>query len=105
MSGLLDLTRDALLLAVAIGLPLAALALLAGLAAGWLGQLVGMTDPAVGTAIRAGAVVLALWLGGDAIAARMTDLTADAWGRFATIGRQGLPTEPGAELTGSTPTP
>ena len=104
MSALLDLTRDALLLAVAIGLPLMAVALVSGLLAGWLGQLVGLADPAVSTALRGGAIVLALWFAGAPIAARVTDLTADAWGRLPALGRAGVPTPPGAELD-ETPAP
>ena len=98
MSALLDLARDALLLAVMLGLPLVAVALVAGLLAGWLGQLTGVADPAVGAALRVGAIVLAVWWTGEAMAERVTELTEDTWGHFARLGRAGVPSPPGAEL-------
>ena len=105
MSALLDLARDALVLAVMLGLPLVAVALVAGLLAGWLGQLTGVQDPAVGAALRVGAIVLAVWWTGEAMAERITTLTAETWDSFARIGRAGVPSPPGAELEASESSP
>ncbi|MEM6996826.1 MAG: flagellar biosynthetic protein FliQ [Myxococcota bacterium] len=98
MSAVLDLARDALMLAVTIGLPLLTVGLAAGVLAGWLGQRTGIVDPAVGVAVRGGAVVLALWWSGDAIATRVQALTDQAWRTLPALGRGGVPDPPGAEL-------
>lgn|GEM_PF-1997911 len=106
MSALLDLARDALLLAVMLGLPLVAVALVAGLLAGWLGQLTGVQDPAVGAALRVGAIVLAVWWTGAAMAERVTDMTAQTWAHLAELGRAGIAGPHGRELrAGDSPAP
>lgn len=94
MNALLDLCRDALWLAVTLGLPLLGVGLLAGLLAGWFSQLTGLSDPAVGITVRATAIVLALWWAGPTLAQRVTALTADAWSHLAALGRAGIPSPP-----------
>lgn len=98
MNALLDIVRDALTLTVTLGLPLLAVAVLTGLLAGWLGQLTGVQDPSVNTAIRAAAIIGALWWAGGAITERVTDLTHTTWQTLPALGRAGVPTPPSSEL-------
>ena len=98
VNGLLDLVRDGLMLAVTLGLPLLAVGLVAGMLAGWLAQLTGIADPGVSAALRAAAVVGALWATGGWIASRVTELADDAWGRIGALGRDGIPRPPSSGL-------
>lgn len=95
MNALLDASRDALLVAVTIGLPLLAVGVVAGLAAGWLAQLTGLTDPAVSTGLRAAAIVGALWWTGGDIAERVTAMTGQTWALLPSLGHAGVPSPPG----------
>jgi len=98
MNGLLDLVRDGLMVAVTLGLPLLGVGLVAGMLAGWLAQLTGISDPGVGAALRAAAIVGALWASGGLIAERVTELADDAWGRIGALGRDGIPRPPSSGL-------
>ncbi len=97
MNAVLDGTRDALMLVVSLGLPLLAVGLVAGLLAGWLSQLTGISDPSISTALRAAAIIGALWWAGGPIAERVVSLTDEAWRTLPALGRAGVPAAPGAE--------
>lgn len=97
MNPLLDLVAEALMLGVIIGLPLLGLGLVAGLAAGWLGQITGVNDPATANALRAAAVVLTVWWAGPSAADRVVALTTETWRGLAALGRGGVPTPPGSD--------
>lgn len=95
MNGLLEVVQGGLWLVLGLGLPLAALALLAGVGTSFLGQATGLSDPAIGSAMRVAAVVLALWWLGGGWASRVREYTAQTWGVLAEIGRAGVPDPPG----------
>lgn len=88
MSDVVELaTREGIGLILALIVPLLATGIVAAIVAGWLGSALGVRDGALGQCIRALAVLLALGLVLDHMAARATDYAKASWGSLADLHR------------------
>lgn len=87
MTELSALVQEGLGEAVLVALPLLAAALAAGLAAGWLGSRMGLTDPVAAGVLRGLAVLGVLVLMADEVSARARALATAAWSELPEVGR------------------
>jgi hypothetical protein len=87
MSELGALVQEGLGRAVLAVVPLVVAALLGSAVAGWLAVRIGLQDPTVAGVLRGLAVLGALVLVGDDLAADARSLAGAAWSELAAVGR------------------
>jgi flagellar biosynthetic protein FliQ len=85
-ASLVELVREALVLALWLAAPLLVAALIAGVAAGLVGALTQIHDPAVGLVARAAALGLALAMFAPSIARQLDAFTGRVWPLIAAVG-------------------
>ncbi|MFV8749217.1 hypothetical protein ACNOYE_01570 [Nannocystaceae bacterium ST9] len=86
MNELLDLAaREGVALVLALLLPLFGVAAGAAIVAGWFGAAIGVRDPALGQCLRALAIVAALGVLGEPLAASATEYARRQWSSLAEI--------------------
>jgi type III secretory pathway component EscS len=88
MSELIELTtREGFGLVVALLVPLIGTAIGAAIVAGWLSSALGVRDGALGQCLRALAVVFALGLVLDGMAASVTEYATGSWKSLGSLHR------------------
>ena len=87
MTDLAALVQEGLGQAVVAAVPLLLAGLGGSVVAGWLGGRLGLTDPVAAGVLRGLAVLAALVLVADGLAASAQVLAQDAWSGLAAVGR------------------